>query len=136
MPQRDLTNGARRQLSAHRGVKRACMPVPQASAVSLVILVRNEGRNIAWVLDRIADDVSELMLDRTRLDTDATLATARNHRPDVIVVPQKTPVRVYVNLWAARPKDMQSSVRWTVGLAEIVDQSQGVTDRRREIATP
>jgi hypothetical protein len=62
MPQRDLTNGARRQLSAHRGVKRACMPVPQASAVSLVILVRNEGRNIAWVLDRIADDVSELML--------------------------------------------------------------------------
>ena len=55
--------------------------------VSLVIPVRNEARNIAWVLEQIADDVDEIIL----VDgdsTDATLITARSCRPDVKVVRQ------------------------------------------------
>ena len=60
-------------------------PVP---TVSLVIPVRNEARNIAWVLEQIADDVDEIIL----VDgdsTDATLITARSYRPDIRVVPQE-----------------------------------------------
>jgi glycosyltransferase involved in cell wall biosynthesis len=56
--------------------------------VSLVIPVRNEARNIAWVLEQIADDVDEIIL----VDgdsTDATLITARSYRPDIKVVPQE-----------------------------------------------
>jgi glycosyltransferase involved in cell wall biosynthesis len=55
--------------------------------VSLVIPVRNEARNIAWVLEQIADDVDEIIL----VDgdsTDATVITARSYRPDIRVVPQ------------------------------------------------
>jgi len=58
-----------------------------ASTVSLVIPVRNEARNIAWVLEQIADDVDEIIL----VDgdsTDATLITACSYRPDIRVVPQ------------------------------------------------
>ena len=60
-------------------------PIP---TVSLVIPVRNEARNIAWVLEQIADDVDEIIL----VDgdsTDATLITARSYRPDIRVVPQE-----------------------------------------------
>jgi glycosyltransferase involved in cell wall biosynthesis len=59
-----------------------------ASTVSLVIPVRNEARNIAWVLEQIADDVDEIIL----VDgdsTDATLITACSYRPDIRVVPQE-----------------------------------------------
>jgi glycosyltransferase involved in cell wall biosynthesis len=59
----------------------------QNPTVSLVIPVRNEARNIAWVLEQIADDVDEIIL----VDgdsTDATLITARRYRPDIKVVPQ------------------------------------------------
>src|ERR1700754_1557385 len=55
--------------------------------VSLVIPVRNEARNIAWVLEQISDDVHEIIL----VDgdsSDATLTTARRYRPDIKVVPQ------------------------------------------------
>ena len=52
--------------------------VPQATGrqlaaptVSLVIPVRNEARNIAWVLEQIADDVDEIIL----VDGDSTDAT-------------------------------------------------------------
>jgi len=55
--------------------------------VSLVIPVRNEARNIAWVLEQIADDVSEVILVDGN-STDATLITARSCRPDITVVPQ------------------------------------------------
>ena len=58
--------------------------------VSLVIPVRNEARNIGWVLDQISDDVTEIIL----VDgdsTDVTLVTARRSRPDVRVVPQQGP---------------------------------------------
>jgi glycosyltransferase involved in cell wall biosynthesis len=56
--------------------------------VSLVIPVRNEARNIAWVLEQIADDVDEIIL----VDgdsTDATLITAYSYRPDIRVVAQE-----------------------------------------------
>jgi len=59
-----------------------------ASTVSLVIPVRNEARNIAWVLEQITDDVDEVIL----VDgdsTDATLITACSYRPDIKVVPQE-----------------------------------------------
>src|SRR6476661_1695196 len=58
------------------------------STVSLVIPVRNEARNIAWVLEQIADDVDEIIL----VDgdsTDATLITAYSYRPDIRVVAQE-----------------------------------------------
>lgn len=61
---------------------------PLAATISLVILVRNEARNIAWVLEQIADDVTEIIL----VDgdsTDATLITARSYRPDIKVVAQQ-----------------------------------------------
>jgi glycosyltransferase involved in cell wall biosynthesis len=59
-----------------------------AQTVSLVIPVRNEARNIAWVLEQIADDVDEIIL----VDgdsTDATLITACSYRPDIRVVAQE-----------------------------------------------
>ena len=56
--------------------------------VSLVIPVKNEARNIAWVLEQIADDVSEVILVDGN-STDATLITARSCRPDIKVVPQQ-----------------------------------------------
>ena len=55
--------------------------------VSLVIPVRNEARNIAWVLEQIADDVNEIILVDGN-STDATVITARSYRPDIRVVPQ------------------------------------------------
>jgi glycosyltransferase involved in cell wall biosynthesis len=59
----------------------------RASTVSLVIPVRNEARNIAWVLEQIADDVNEIILVDGE-STDATLITARSYRPDIKVVRQ------------------------------------------------
>jgi glycosyltransferase involved in cell wall biosynthesis len=56
--------------------------------VSLVIPVRNEARNIAWVLEQIADDVDEIILVDGN-STDATLITARSYRPDITVVAQQ-----------------------------------------------
>jgi glycosyltransferase involved in cell wall biosynthesis len=58
--------------------------------VSLVIPVRNEARNIGWVLDQIMDEVAEIIL----VDgdsTDVTLVTARRCRPDIRVVQQDGP---------------------------------------------
>ena len=54
----------------------------------MVIPVRNEARNIAWVLEQVADDVSEIILVDGN-STDATLITARSCRPDIRVVPQE-----------------------------------------------
>jgi glycosyltransferase involved in cell wall biosynthesis len=58
------------------------------ATVSLVIPVRNEARNIAWVLEQVEDDVDEIILVDGN-STDATLITARSYRPDVQVVTQK-----------------------------------------------
>jgi glycosyltransferase involved in cell wall biosynthesis len=59
-------------------------------SVSLVIPVRNEARNVGWVLEQISDDVSEIIL----VDgdsSDVTIITARRSRPDIRVVPQQGP---------------------------------------------
>ncbi|BBY86474.1 glycosyl transferase [Mycolicibacterium tokaiense] len=56
--------------------------------VSLVIPVRNEARNIAWVLEQIVDDVHEIILVDGE-STDATLTTALSYRSDLVVVPQQ-----------------------------------------------
>ena len=56
--------------------------------VSLVIPVRNEARNIRWVLEQIAHEVTEIIL----VDgdsTDVTIVTARRCRPDIRVVPHQ-----------------------------------------------
>ena len=54
-----------------RAATRAASSTP-ILPVSLVIPVRNEARNIAWVLEQIADDVSEVILVDGN-STDATL---------------------------------------------------------------
>ncbi|AGB25969.1 glycosyl transferase [Mycobacterium sp. JS623] len=53
--------------------------------VSLIIPVRNEARNIGFVLEQIPDEVNEIILVDGN-STDATLITARSYRPDVRVV--------------------------------------------------
>ena len=60
----------------------------QNHTVSLVIPVRNEARNIAWVLEQIVDDVDEIVLVDGH-STDATLITALRYRPDIKVVAQE-----------------------------------------------
>lgn len=55
--------------------------------VSLVIPARNEARNIAWVLEQVAAEVTEIVLVDGN-STDVTLVTARSYRPDIRVVPQ------------------------------------------------
>ena len=57
-------------------------------SVSLVIPVRNEARNIASVLEQIADDVDEIILVDGN-STDVTVITARAYRPDLRIVPQE-----------------------------------------------
>jgi glycosyltransferase involved in cell wall biosynthesis len=57
-------------------------------SVTLVIPVRNEARNVGWVLEQIAEDVDEILLVDGN-STDVTLITARRCRPDIRVVPQE-----------------------------------------------
>jgi glycosyltransferase involved in cell wall biosynthesis len=57
-------------------------------SVSLVIPVRNEARNIASVLEQIADDVDEIILVDGN-STDVTIVTAQAYRPDLRIVPQE-----------------------------------------------
>jgi glycosyltransferase involved in cell wall biosynthesis len=56
--------------------------------VSLVIPVKNEARNLGWVLEQVADEVNEVILVDGN-STDATLITARSYRPDIKVVLQE-----------------------------------------------
>lgn len=60
-----------------------------APSVSLVIPVRNDARNIARILEQIADDVDEVILiDRDSID--GALITALSDRPDIKPVPLQT----------------------------------------------
>lgn len=68
--------------------KRTRKSSPLTQTVSLVIPVKNEARNVAWVLEQIADDVTEVILVDGN-STDATLVTARSCRPDLKVVKQE-----------------------------------------------
>src|SRR5690348_8491811 len=61
---------------------------PGPARVSLVIPVRNEARNIAWVLEQISDEVDEIILVDGN-STDVTLITARSYRPDIRIVSQE-----------------------------------------------
>lgn len=58
--------------------------------VSVVIPAKNEARNIGWVLERIPDDVDEVVLVDGR-STDGTVEVARRIRPDVVVVHDDEP---------------------------------------------
>lgn len=72
-------------MRAHIGASAAVRPT-----VSLVIPVRNEARNVGWVLEQIAGDVDEIIIVDGE-STDVTLITARSYRPDIRVVPQLGP---------------------------------------------
>jgi len=61
---------------------------PVAPTVSLVIPVRNEARNIAWVLEQVADDVDEIIIVDGN-STDVTLITAQACRSDIRIVDQE-----------------------------------------------
>jgi glycosyltransferase involved in cell wall biosynthesis len=69
------------------GAGRVATATPRPS-VSLIIPVRNEARNIAWVLEQIANNVGEIILVDGN-STDATLITAYSCRPDIKVVTQQ-----------------------------------------------
>ncbi|OWY79989.1 MULTISPECIES: glycosyltransferase family 2 protein [Rhodococcus] len=58
------------------------------TTVSLIIPVRNEARNIAWVLSQVPDEVTEIIIVDGE-STDATLVTARSVRPDIRIVQQE-----------------------------------------------
>ena len=60
------------------------------TTVSVVIPSYNEAANIGWVLDRIPHTVNEIILVDGR-STDDTIAVARRHRPDVVVIEELTP---------------------------------------------
>ena len=65
-------------------------PRPSTTAkptVSLVIPVRNEARNIGWVLEQVADEVTEIILVDGN-STDVTVITAQAYRPDARIVAQ------------------------------------------------
>jgi len=66
------------------------IPVKHARrpTVSVVIPVKNEARNIAWVLERIPDLVDEVIL-VDGSSTDVTGAMAKSVRPDVIIVTEE-----------------------------------------------
>ncbi|WP_241385504.1 glycosyltransferase family 2 protein [Rhodococcus sp. CH91] len=55
---------------------------------SLVIPVRNEARNIAWVLGQIPEEITEIII-VDGASTDVTILTARSVRPDIRVVQQE-----------------------------------------------
>ncbi|WNG88846.1 glycosyltransferase family 2 protein [Mycobacterium sp. ITM-2016-00317] len=85
--------GVRAVATEHAGHRsnprsKAAFGADTAPSVSLVIPVKNEARNIGWVLERIADDVDEVILVDGK-STDATLITAQRCRPDVKVVAQE-----------------------------------------------
>ena len=63
---------------------------PTTSTVSLIIPVRNEARNIGWVLEQIPKRIDEIILIDGN-STDATLITARSCRPDIKIVQQSGP---------------------------------------------
>jgi glycosyltransferase involved in cell wall biosynthesis len=82
-----LTHSKVHEPVKHQSRSVSRLPVPTPS-VSLVIPVRNEARNIAWVLEQIADEVDEIILVDGN-STDATLITASRYRPDIKVVRQE-----------------------------------------------
>jgi glycosyltransferase involved in cell wall biosynthesis len=68
----------------------AASSTPRPGSVSVVIPTLNEERNIAWVLERLPDLATEVILVDGR-STDRTVDIARELRPDIKVVLESTP---------------------------------------------
>ncbi len=74
----------------HRGNERGDPGRDTTPTVSLIIPARNEAANLGWVLERIHDDVSEVIL-VDGFSTDATRRMAEFCRPDIRSVSQELP---------------------------------------------
>lgn len=92
LPQNTFKGKSTRKERWHRDIQELSKPSGATAqtkpTVTLIIPVRNEARNIGWVLEQIIDDVSEIILVDGN-SSDATLITARSYRPDIKVVPQQ-----------------------------------------------
>ena len=64
--------------------------IPRQRAVSAVVPTLNEGKNIAWVLERIPDSVDEVLIVDGR-STDDTVEVALSARPDARIVLEPAP---------------------------------------------
>jgi glycosyltransferase involved in cell wall biosynthesis len=62
----------------------------RTSTVSVVLPARNEAANIGWVLERLPEEVREVIVVDGQ-STDGTVDVARSVRPDVIVVHEPQP---------------------------------------------
>jgi hypothetical protein len=103
-----VTDGSKRRgtIPKSSSVRPAATASP---TVSLVIPARNEARTIAWVLEQIPDNVTEII----QVDgnsTDVTLSTARSYRPDIRVVPHEGMARAMrCELVSSQPRATSSS---------------------------
>jgi glycosyltransferase involved in cell wall biosynthesis len=89
VPQRSRKAAADRKRSGHAlSTVRNDADHGETRTISLVVPALNEERNIAWVLERIPPYVDEILLVDGH-STDATVAVARQVRPDVRVVSQR-----------------------------------------------
>lgn len=79
-------------LAAHRGrrFQRTRWPRPSLVGVSVVIPAMNEERNIGWVLERLPENVDEVILVDGN-SKDDTVAVSRAIRPDIRVIGQDRP---------------------------------------------
>jgi glycosyltransferase involved in cell wall biosynthesis len=59
------------------------------TSVSVVVPTLNEAQNIGWTLERIPKWVSEVLL-VDGLSSDGTVEIARQHRPDIVLVEERT----------------------------------------------
>jgi len=73
----------------NRHTKKA-LPIRQPETVSLVIPVKDEARNVAWVLRRLPPGIDEVILVDGH-STDDTVEVARAVRPDIVVVQERGP---------------------------------------------
>src|SRR4051794_27264245 len=58
---------------------------PTTETVSVVIPAKNEAANLPWVLSRLPGGIDQLVL-VDGVSSDDTIAVARSHFPDVVVV--------------------------------------------------
>jgi hypothetical protein len=86
-PSRQKVDLASRQVPRLTDPETAATATYNQKSVSLVIPAKNEGPNIAWVLQQIPACVDEVILVDGN-STDVTLVTARSCRPDIRVVAQ------------------------------------------------
>jgi glycosyltransferase involved in cell wall biosynthesis len=69
---------------------KTALPTRQPETVSLVIPVKDEARNVAWVLRRLPPGIDEVILVDGH-STDDTVEVARAVRPDIVVVQERGP---------------------------------------------